>query len=185
MHIGRATVKLIVISLGTIILTFSASAHHSPNVHFDRNDVVEIDGVLIDIGWHNPHIQLTVLTRDENGREVRWQIEESNTNVQLRRGVTRDDYQVGETIRVAGFRGLRNRSAIFATNTLLANGRELVGVTSSGPRWTSDVVMTVDAYQTSKLGSPAISSDSIFRVWSVAAASRRPGASRDRSGELG
>ena len=48
----------------------SASAHHSPNVHFDRNDVVEIEGILTEVGWHNPHVQLTVVTRGDDGNEV-------------------------------------------------------------------------------------------------------------------
>jgi len=173
--------KFVVASLGGIVLSLPAYAHHSPNVHFDRNDVVEIHGVLIEVGWHNPHIQLTVLTRNEDGSEVEWHVEESNTNVQQRRGVLRENYEVGENIRVAGFRGLRNRTAIFATNTLLANGRELVGVTSSGPRWTTDLVMTVGAYQGSRLKGPAVNSDDIFRVWSVAADLRRPGTSRANS----
>ena len=168
--------RFVVTLLGLFILP--ALAHHSPNVHFDRNDVVEIEGILAEVQWRNPHIQLTVVTRDEYGSEVAWLVEESNRNVQLRRGVTADDYQVGEIIRVAGFRGLRNRTALFATNTLLANGREILGSTSSGPRWTSDLVMTVGAYQASKLEKPANSPKSLFRVWSVAADSHLPGTSR-------
>jgi len=169
--------RLVTSMLG-IVLTLPVSAHHSPNVHFDRRDVVEIEGVLTDVEWRNPHIQLTVVTGDEDGREVAWQVEESNRNVQLRRGVTEDDYQVGEVIRVAGFRGLRNRTAIFATNTLLASGRELLGSTASGPRWTSDLVMTKEDYQALQLDNPASGSNSLFRVWSVAAESHLPGTSR-------
>jgi len=169
--------RLVTSMLG-IVLTLPVSAHHSPNVHFDRRDVVEIEGVLTDVEWRNPHIQLTVVTGDEDGREVAWQVEESNRNVQLRRGVTQDDYRVGEVIRVAGFRGLRNRTAMFATNTLLADGRELLGSTASGPRWTSDLVMTKGDYQASKLENQVGGSTSLFRVWSVAAESHLPGTSR-------
>ena len=173
--------KSLVGILALAIPSLSAVAHHSPNVHFDRNEVVEIEGLLTEVDWQNPHIRLMVVARGADGRDVEWQVEESNINLQLRRGVTRDAYQVGENIRVAGFRGLRNRNAIFATNTLLANGRELVGGTSSGPRWSSDLVMTVAAYQAAKLGATATGPDDIFRVWSVAAASRDPGASRAAS----
>ena len=111
--------RLVVILLASVIPSLPAFAHHSPNVHFDRNDVVEIEGVLTAVDWRNPHIQLTIVTRDEDGREVKWLVEESNRNVQLRRGVTQADYPVGGVTRVAGFRGLRNRNALFATNTLL------------------------------------------------------------------
>ena len=145
------------------VLPMAALAHHSPNVHFDRNDVVEIDGVLTEVGWQNPHVQLTVVAPDENGREVEWLVEESATLLQERRGVTRDHYQIGEPIRVAGFRGRRNPNALFATNTLLANGQELVSVASAGPRWSNDLVLP------SSQGRPAVeapvNASGLFRVW--------------------
>ncbi len=170
--------RLVTMMLVPIVLSLPALAHHSPNVHFDRSDVVEIEGVLAEVDWRNPHIQLTILARDDDGREAEWLVEESNRNVQLRRGVTEDDYQVGEVIRVAGFRGLRNRNAIFATNTLLASGRELLGSTASGPRWTTDLVMSKGDYQASQLENLNLGSNSLFRVWSVAAESHLPGTSR-------
>ena len=165
----------------TSLFSASLAAHHSPNVHFDRADVVEIRGVLTEVRWHNPHVVLKVMTRDANGDEIEWHVEETNTNVQLRRGVVRQDYEIGAEIRIAGFRGLRNRTAIFATNTLLADGRELIGVTSSGPRWSDDHVMTVGDYQAAQLNQTESREDGIFRVWSVAAALLRPGSSRANS----
>lgn len=170
--------RLVTMMLVPIVLSLPALAHHSPNVHFDRSDVVEIEGVLAEVDWRNPHIQLTILARDDDGREAEWLVEESNRNVQLRRGLTEDDYQIGEVIRVAGFRGLRNRNAIFATNTLLASGRELLGSTASGPRWTTDLVMSKGDYQASQLENLNLGSNSLFRVWSVAAESHLPGTSR-------
>ena len=137
--------------------------------------------MLTEVGWHNPHVVLKLMAPDASGEAVEWHIEETNTNVQLRRGVVREDYEIGAEIRVAGFRGLRNRNAVFATNTLLADGRELIGVTSSGPRWSDDHVMTVGDYQAAQLNQPAAGEDGLFRVWSVAAALLRPGSSRANS----
>ena len=62
--------RFVVTLLGSVILPVSASAHHNPNVHFDRDDVVEISGVLTELKWQNPHVQLRVTTLDEDGREV-------------------------------------------------------------------------------------------------------------------
>lgn len=164
-----------------LIRWLPVSAHHSPNIHFDRNDIVEIEGMLTEVDWQNPHIHLTITTLGDGGSSVVWRVEETNVNRQLRRGVTKDHYQVGGPIRVAGFRGLHNRNAIFATNTLLADGRELVNGLSSGPRWSSNLVMSEDDYQASRLQSVSGGSNNLFRVWSVGVASTDPGTSRAAS----
>lgn len=44
--------------LGTLAISLVAVAHHSPNVHFDRGDIVEISGRLAEIQWQNPHTLL-------------------------------------------------------------------------------------------------------------------------------
>ena len=138
--------------------------HHSPNVHFDPDDVVEISGTLVAVGWQKPHVQLTVLVRDEDGNETTWQVEELSINEQTRRGVSRSQYRVGEEIRVAGARGRRNRNALFALNTLLADGRELVGP-GEEPRWSDSLVMSREEYRAERLRE-ARGANGLFRVWS-------------------
>ncbi len=155
--------RFILTLLGLVLFCASGSAHHSTNVHFDGDDVVEIAGVLTEVQWQNPHVQLKVLAPDEDGNEVVWQVEEISINEQLRRGVTRDQYRVGEVIRVAGPRGLRNRTAIFAFNTLLADGRELAW---AEPRWTTNLVMSRAGYRDAKIKSASTDSTDMFRVWS-------------------
>jgi len=146
-------------------------AHHSPNVHYDRNEVVEIAGVLSDVKWQNPHVQLTVTVVGENGEEVDWIVDEVSAVNQSRRGVSAEEYQVGAPIHVAGFRGLRNRTAIFPTNTLLSSGRELVSRQSTGPLWTQNVVED----QPAATGDTVDATLGIFRVWGRAAFTRESG----------
>lgn len=159
--------RFVVTLLGLVILPVSASAHHNPNVHFDRNEVVEISGVLTELKWQNPHVQLRITTLDEDGQEVVWLADEDSHNALARRGVTRDQYRIGENIRVAGFRGRRSPTAIYVTNTLLADGRELVSEQSSGPRWNTDLVASEEFDQASKLENVSAVSSGIFRVWSI------------------
>jgi hypothetical protein len=156
----------VMVFLGLICFFESVFAHHSAAVHFDRNDVVEIVGVLKEVQWQNPHVQLKVSTLDEDGDEVVWLIEEVGVNEQLRRGVTPDRYRIGEEIRVAGPRGRRNRNAILATNTLLVAGG--VELTSPGrqPRWSTNVVMTREQYQASETENSSATATGLFRVWS-------------------
>ena len=154
--------RTLLVLAGSAALPLAAAAHHSPFVHYDRNDFVEIAGVLTDFKWQNPHTQLEVTVLDENGNEEIWLVEELGASIQSRAGVSRDEYQVGAEIRVAGFRGRRNRTALIATNTLLASGRELDRPMSEGPRW-SDVV--VEGRVDVEALASADGAQGIFRVW--------------------
>jgi len=156
----------VVASLGLATLAIPLFAHHNPNVHFDRNGEVEIFGVLTDVKWRSPHVQLTVVVTDDEGREVVWTLDEDSHIALVRRGVTRDQYRIGEPIRVAGFPGRRNPNAMFVTNTLLADGRELVAGQSSGPRWSADLVISEESYQSALLASSSANPSGLFRVWS-------------------
>ena len=89
----------------------SAVAHHSPNLHYDRNEVTEIAGEIVEVEWRNPHTELMVLTVDENGREVPWMVDTRGATQFLRVGLSDAMFQVGDRIQAAGFRGRRNRTA--------------------------------------------------------------------------
>jgi hypothetical protein len=163
---GRNIIKFSLAYLGLLIIAGPTLAHHNAFAHFDRNDPVEILGVLTEVGWHNPHVQLKVLAPDEDGIEVIWQIEEAAVNEQIRRGATLERYRIGEEIRVAGLRGRRNKNAIFATNTLLvADGIELVAP-GRKPRWSENLLMSRQEYQASKTEASSATAMGLFRVWS-------------------
>lgn len=169
MKTARLEISVLAILSIYALLPMSASAHHSPNVHFDRNDVQEISGTLASIEWVNPHVQLLVEVADENGNVVVWQVEETGPNILQRRGVSESDYEVGASITLAGFRGRRNPTALFATNTLLADGRELL-FGRAEPRWSQDLVPTEEAFLATDAGTAVTEALGLFRVWRAARA---------------
>ena len=111
--------------LGGWIFSTVVGAHHAAFVHFDRDDVVEITGELVSIEWRNPHSLLIVETIGEDGSETLWQGQERGVTLLTRKGATPDLFRVGEMIRVAGFRGRRNKTSLFVTNIMLPDGREV------------------------------------------------------------
>jgi len=147
-------------------LSVPALAHHNPNVHFDRDGEVEIYGILTDVKWRSPHVQLTVAVRGSDGQDVVWTLDEDSHIALQRRGVSREQYRIGEPMRVAGFPGRRNPNAMFVTNTLLADGRELVAGQSSGPRWSNELVISEESYQADLLDRTSTNPTGLFRVWS-------------------
>lgn len=154
--------------LVSVVVCIDASAHHSAFVHFDRDDVVEITGELISIQWRNPHTEMIIRTTDEAGTETLWLGQERGASLLARKGVTADLFEVGETIRVAGFRGRVNRKSLFVTNIMLADGREVYNESFAQQRWDANLAgTTMAAAQAEMTRNRPVTSDGIFRVWST------------------
>lgn len=145
-----------------------AAAHHSPNVHYDRSAPAEITGVIESVAWRNPHTELIVTASDESGTEASWVVDARGATQFLRMGLGPEIFQVGEPIRIAGFRGRRNRTALFSTNILLSDGRELVSDNFAEPLWAADraVMLVSGEAQIASNTSSAVNAEGIFRVWS-------------------
>lgn len=161
------------IFLGGVALSAAASAHHSTNLYFDRDNVVEIAGTLAQVEWRNPHTLLIVETIGEDGRKTLWQVESRAATQLIRAGLTSDAFRVGDSTRIAGFRGLRDPTSIFLTNILLTDGRELVVDHFAEPRWSESLVgSTTGFYQAARMEDVPTTSVGLFRVWGSDAADR-------------
>jgi len=149
-----------------LLLPAALPAHHSPNLHFIRGEIVEISGVLTQADWQNPHTQLAVTTTGEDGSGVVWLIEGRSASQYTRAGVSREVFRAGDEIRIAGFPGRRNSTAIFATNILLANGRELVTDNFVEPRWPEGrPLLLTHSNDSVAVENPPSGAESIFRIW--------------------
>ncbi len=166
-HGGLSYMSRIITLLVAAALSPIAVAHHSPNLHFDRDDVVEITGTLTEVTWRNPHTTLLIETV-EGGQSVTWVAETRAATQMARANLTPDIFHVGDKLRLAGFRGRRNRNAMFVINILLTDGSELIAENFTGPRWSDRRAGTaLGDYQAARI---AASSEpppkGLFRVWS-------------------
>lgn len=149
-----------------IFLPAVASAHHSFASTFDVATVNELEGEVMSVRWKNPHVVFTLNVVDSEGEEALYQIESHSLSIMRRTGVTPDELQVGDKVRVAGHPARRATNGMFVLNALLPSGKELVFDPFGGPRWGGDVEThakwqaTPDDAQAEQTG--------IFRVWSTA-----------------
>ena len=172
----RSVPKFLAFLAAWLVLPPISLAHHSPNVHFDRSQVVEIEGELTELNWRNPHVQLTLETTDAQGVTQAWEIEYLAPSFLMRQGISQDLFRVGDTLKVAGFVGRANKAAIFTTNILFPNGQEVFDFQISEARWTDDTVgVTFGEYQQAKLEDAPEVASSLFRVWSTDVANINPG----------
>jgi len=152
-----------------LTLCSSASAHHSVTP-YDQNTFAELQGVIAEVRWRNPHMGMTLLVENEQGVEQEWKLEGDSIDAVMRQGLTRESLNVGDRIRMAGWPSLRGSRELFAINVLLPSGEEVIMTDLEFPlRWTAQRA-AADAPTHSEPGR------GIFRVWSFGAlyAPRKP-----------
>jgi len=150
-------------ALSLLVLPVAGYAHHSIFSIYSRDSVREIEGELTNVAWRNPHVLFSVMTDD--GRV--WDIESAPPIELERYGITRELLEEGRRYRVAGDPSRRDDYAIFATNILLPDGRELLTYPRSTPRWSNDTLQRGGERVISESAARAAeeSAKGIFRVW--------------------
>jgi hypothetical protein len=146
-----------------LLLIFPAAVlgHHS-RAEF-ANASIEVEGVLTEVIWKNPHVALFLDVAAENGRVENWRIEGSTNPMGLMQsGVEADLFTIGERLRVVGSPS-KFREALLVNNILLANGTEVIMNPSVAAYWDGPYVGGNSqppkeyAIDTANLG--------FFRVW--------------------
>ena len=147
------------------MLPVLATAHHSRAGFLD--ETTELVGELVAVDWRNPHFRFTLRTQ-RDGVEQRWAAEALSLYALQREGVTRELFQVGALVRVAGQRSSRGDLAFHATNMLLPDGREVLIANNAEPRWSDDYIGGRDLL-VAELDTERVRDENrgLFRVWSA------------------
>jgi len=96
------------LSLATVaFLAFSCAlplfAHHSFAAEFDDKKPVKMTGTLVKVEWQNPHIWFYLAVKNADGSTTQWGFAGGAPGQLMRRGITKDQLKIGETIVVEGF----------------------------------------------------------------------------------
>lgn len=168
---GKAAVRriaaLTIAGLG--LAPAAALAHHSVSAWFNEDEVVELEGVITEVRWQNPHVRFFMRAPDGDGAETVWEIETYSVSGISRWGITENLLEAGQRVRVAGNPSRRGRDNVFVRNVLLPTGEELVLGGGSEPRWSDDVLRGGSNVRASE-GEGSRPDLGIFRVWSTGAA---------------
>ena len=144
-------------------------AHHSVAGFFDPNEIVEIEGVVTEALWRNPHTEFQVEVTALSGEVTSWRVETGALGILRTRGLNREFLQAGDRVSVRGDRSLRDLPEVFARNMLLPNGKEVLLTTRSSPHFTrpeaGDLLESVYDDETERTA--RLNAEGIFRVWST------------------
>ena len=106
--------------------TAPVAAHHSFSAVFDADAPIEIEGIVAELEWTNPHVWIQIDVENDND-SVRWAVELGSTNGLIRSGWSRNTVQAGDRIRITGYRALDGSNRGTVRTIVLADGRELSG----------------------------------------------------------
>ncbi len=167
--------KTLVAAWILIALPIVAGAHHS-RAEFS-NDVLEIEGEIVEVGWNNPHPVITVKTVDDAGLEKNWKVESwQSANSLDRRGVPGGElFQVGDRVTAAGRASMRRPAFFLGTNVRLADGSEIILRPQGEPHFGGPIVGSVESPSSGNLVAVAEEPQGIFRIWTFESREVVPG----------
>ena len=140
-----------------------AQAHHSFGLYDDN--AIELEGVVVEVSWRNPHVRITLSVKNQDNTEELWTLEGAASYVLQRRGVDQNLFQPGDSLVVAGRPHTRDSTLMLLSNALLENGKEVLMAGGVEPRWSRD---TLGRDGDSQLVDTAAEGRGLFRVWSRA-----------------
>jgi len=98
--------KLVVLGVwaGVLLGTGAAVAHHSFTAAYDNTKRVEVEGVVREFVWRNPHSFVRIDVTNAQGETERWNLEwgSSNQLSAAKYPVTRTTLKAGDRIIAAG-----------------------------------------------------------------------------------
>jgi Family of unknown function (DUF6152) len=162
------TARFVALSIGLCLLADSARAHHSQAGIFDSTKTIEVTGVIRSVSWRNPHGQILLTVKDDNGRETVWDAETASISILRNRGADGSSIRVGDRVTIAGAPSTRNRPEILARSLLLPSGYEFTfgSPTAYFPAGKAGRVIGRAKIEGDVTAATA-RADGLFRVWST------------------
>lgn len=124
---SRSIFAIVVLAFVVVFVMPSevVSAHHS-NALFG-NELVNMDGTVVEYRWRNPHVTVVWDTTDESGKVVRWRGELASVQSVMGHGLTRTSLKPGDKISLAVFSATTGAPASVIEHILRSDGTVVLG----------------------------------------------------------
>ena len=157
-----------VLLVAVICAAGNAGAHHSTVAIYDSSRIIEVNGVVDEIHWRNPHGRIVLRADDESGESVQWEVETPAIVVLRILGIGQDFIDVGDRITIAGPAARRDPHGMNASNILLSSGYELA-FGGNVPHFDAgkNGNLIGRSFDDSNVEIAVASADGLFRVWST------------------
>lgn len=124
-----------------ICVAVPAWAHHSFAAEFDGSHAMRLTGTITRIEWTNPHSYFYIDVKDDKGNVVNWGCEGAGPGALSRRGWSKGDVKLGDTLIVDGYPAKDGSHIIDARRVTLPDGRIISGGTQGDGGPASDLAV--------------------------------------------
>src|ERR1700730_10219343 len=107
-----------------LMVSAPAFAHHGTTA-YTTTKLITVKGTVSDFQFNNPHVMISVETKDDKGKVETWISEANSPNVLTRHGWDRDIIKKGDQITVIGYRPKNGAKTLRLQKVVLSNGQEL------------------------------------------------------------
>ncbi len=107
-----------------LIVAAPIFAHHG-TLAYETTKLTTVKGTVTDFQFNNPHVIISVETKDDKGKVEMWTSEANSPNVLTRHGWTRDIIKIGDQITIIGNRPKNGAKTLRLQKVVLSNGQEL------------------------------------------------------------
>jgi hypothetical protein len=111
---------------GLVILLSIASqafGHHGSGA-YDMTKMITVTGTVTDVQFINPHVLISLQSRDDAGKLANWQGELTSPNHLARFGWTRNTVKVGDQVTFSGGQA-KSGATIMWIRKIVKNGQEI------------------------------------------------------------
>ncbi len=114
--------KLIVVFPIALLTATSATAHHAAGAVF-TNEEIEIEGVVTEFRFVNPHVNIFLDVTDDNGDVTEWLVTGPAAPPMRRWGWTAETLQAGQLFRFAGKKSRTGAPMLLIESAEIQSGR--------------------------------------------------------------
>src|ERR1051325_9880740 len=112
-------------SLGLLLASLPAWAHHAFQAESDQKKPVHLKGKVTDMEWINPHAWIHIDVTNPDGTVTNWMVECGSPNIMLRRGFTKRSLEKGTELAVEGYQAKNGTNRANGSSVTFQDGHKL------------------------------------------------------------
>ena len=114
----------LIAAVALLLIGIPLWAHHG-NAAYDDKNPITIKGAVTEFAWKNPHVQVYLDVKDDNGSLVHWSVETYSPGKLVRAGWTKDSVKAGDLVSITLIPAKSGAPVGFLRKLVLPSGEEL------------------------------------------------------------
>ena len=128
----RLAMGFLLTGLGLSALAGPVLAHHAFAGQYDKDNPIQLTGIVTKIEWMNPIARFDLDVIDASGTVTNWNIELGPPLILRRAGWTQNSLKAGDQVTVAGYRAKDGSKMANGTKVTLPDGRQVFAGSTTG-----------------------------------------------------